>query len=43
MPKLITSLPCAFFSAIFLLISTNRYGGTLSRRLASLIYPSNKS
>jgi hypothetical protein len=30
MPKLTTSSPFAFLSAIFLLISTNKYGGKLS-------------
>ena len=37
MPKLMTSMPLARFSAIFLLIWTNRYSGTWSIRLARFI------
>ena len=42
MPKLMTSMPWAFFSAIFRLISTKRYGGTLSMRLANLMFNSTR-
>ena len=38
-PKLITSTPWAFFSAILRLMPTNRYGGTFSIRFESLIQP----
>ena len=32
-----TSMPCAFFAATFLLICANRYGGSCSIRLAKRI------
>src|SRR3954453_6736023 len=37
MPRLITSIPCAFFSAILRSSWANRYGGMRSRRLLDLI------
>src|SRR3954466_4127033 len=37
MPRLITSMPCAFFSAILRSSWANRYGGMRSRRLLDLI------
>src|SRR3954470_19661061 len=37
MPRLITSMPCAFFSAILRSSWANRYGGMRSRRLLRLI------
>src|SRR3954453_8492135 len=37
MPRLITSMPCAFFSAILRSSWANRYGGMRSRRLLGLI------
>src|SRR3954452_24336678 len=37
MPRLITSIPCAFFSAILRSSCANRYGGMRSRRLLDLI------
>ena len=36
-PKSMTSMPFAFFSAFFLLMPTNRYGGTFSIRFDRLI------
>src|SRR3954468_5623320 len=37
MPRLITSIPCTFFSAILRSSWANRYGGMRSRRLLDLI------
>src|SRR4051812_50172900 len=37
MPRLITSMPCAFFSAILRSSWANRYGGMRSKRLLDLI------
>src|SRR4051794_41426213 len=37
MPRLITSIPCALFSAILRSSWANRYGGMRSRRLLDLI------
>ena len=43
MPRLITSTPAAFFSAIFRSSSANRYGGSRSRRLLGRIQLLNSS
>ena len=37
MPNEMTSMPCAFFAATFLLICAKRYGGSFSMRSANLM------